>query len=266
VRPVSDHLVRRQLGHWAARYRALAAAVVVAAVVVVAFPSVAPRVRGFDQATAPAAPAPDLVTPSTRPPTIAGGPLLAGPLPPAQSGGVTAGPPGAIADPPAPPDRAVPCPIDLPAGESATQALPLADVLNLLSPALPLLGPFIPFALAGLPVAGPVLTIATPLLPVGQPVFVFLGPLAARTVGPLASYEAILLEPVAGPIRDATPQALEAQQAFLAQLQPAIDQVTASGIPTCGAIVVGTLAGIAQQAILDLGLDDLLQTVLRSLT
>jgi hypothetical protein len=260
-----SELVRRQLGHWATRYRGLAVALVAAAVLVVAFPSLAPDVPGFDDVAAPTGlgPAPTGTVPTVAPP--AAGLPFAGPATTPPSAGPVGGAPGAIAAPPDAPDDTVPCPIDLPLPAGATQSLPLADVLNIASPALPLLGPFIPFALGGLPLAGPVLTIATPLLPVGQPVFVFLGPIAARTVGPLAGYEAVLLEPVAAPIRDLTPQALEAQQAFIAQLQPAIDQVTASGLPTCGAIVVGSLAGVVQQAILDLGIDDLLQQLLGGL-
>ena len=256
-------LVRRQLGQWAARYRALTVALIAAVVLVVVFPSVAPEAAGFGEVAGPAPVTTAPRTPAVTVPPAAPGLPFAGPVtPPVVPVG---GSPGALAPPPPVVDDAVPCPIDLPTTAGATQALPLADVLNIASPALPLLGPFIPFAVAGLPLGGPVLNVVTPLLPVGEPVFVFLGPIAADALGPLAAYEAILLEPVAAPIEDFTPQALEAQQAFIAQLQPAINQISATGLDTCGVIVVGSLAGIVQQAILDLGLDDLLDQLLGAL-
>lgn len=263
-----SELARRQLALWAARYRGLVVALVALAVVVAVFPSVAPEGRTFDGTVAQPASTPPPSTPGPAavalPPTV--------PPPPGAPPPVTADPvepvgtdPGAIAPPPAPPTDTVPCPIDLPAAAGSTEPLPLADVLNLASPVLPLLGPFVPFGLAGLPAVGPILPVVTPLLPVAEPVLVFLGPLAARTLGPLVEFEAILLEPIEAPIEQFTPEALAAQQAFIAQLQPVVERITATGVPTCGAILVGSLAGVLQQTILDTGIGRLLDDVLRAL-
>jgi hypothetical protein len=246
-------LVRDQLGAWARRYRVLAAGAVAFVVLVVALPSVVPPVDDADASTGFTAPAPtsDVLGDVALPQVPAGaspfmGPALASPPPlaplladDADSG---AGAPGPI-DPVPVPGPAVACPAPLPPPEGEPEPIPLADVLNLAGPVLPLLGPFLPMGLAGLPLVEPALPVVTPLLPLGEPVYVYLGPLFA-SIGPLSEVSAILIQPVDEAMAPLLPQMLESEKAFIAMLQPLIDQATATGAFTCGAILTASLAGV----------------------
>lgn len=257
-------LVRRQLAIWARRYRATGAVLVVLGLVLVAFPSVAPGIDGpmrpapVDVAAGPvgerrstAAPSPTFSPGRALPLDPGAGPLLS--VPDSEL--------DALAPlPPAPDAVATPCPVDL-GVEASSEPLPLADVLNLASPVLPLLGPFVPFAVAGLPVVGPVLPVVTPLLPLGQPVFVTLGPLLAGVAGPLAEYEALLLQPIEEPVAGATPAMLEAEQQFLAQLRPLLEQVESTGFISCGVVLTASLAGLVAEVQQVLALDGLVLRV-----
>jgi hypothetical protein len=141
------------------------------------------------------------------------------------------------------PPPGVACPAPLPPPEHEAEPIPLADVLNLAGPVLPLLGPFLPMGLAGLPLVEPALPVVTPLLPLGEPVYVYFGPLFAG-LGPLSQVSAIVIQPVDAAMAPLLPQMLESEKAFIAMLQPLIDQATATGAFTCGAILTASLSGV----------------------
>jgi hypothetical protein len=250
-------LARRQLARWLRRYRTTAVALVIVGGLLAAFPSVVPAAGDRPGATTPTEVAGPAAPPSRPAPSLT--PPSFGPPSPVSPSGTSPAPVDLVPIAPPPPDPglvATPCPIDF-GVEANAEPLPLADVLNLASPALPLLGPFVPFAVTGLPTVGPILPVVTPLIPLGQPVFVAFGPLIAQAAGPLAGYEAILLQPIAEPLAEYTPAMLDAERQFIAQLQPLLERVEGTGAIGCGVVLTSSLAGLVAEVQQLLGLDRL---------
>jgi hypothetical protein len=245
-------LVRAQLAAWARRYRTVAAGGLAFLVLVVTLPSVVPPVDDADASGgfSASAPAPDVLGGLALPQVPAGAsPFMgsvAAPVPsPPLADAVSDGPgPPAPVDPVPPPGPGVECPAPLPPPEREAEPVPLADLLNLASPVLPLLGPFLPMGLAGLPLVEPALPVVTPLLPLGEPVYVYVGPIFAAIGGPLSEVSALVIQPVDEAMAPFVPQMLESEKAFIAMLQPVIDQATATGAFTCGAILTASLSGL----------------------
>jgi hypothetical protein len=247
-------LVREQLAAWARRYRMVAAGTAAFLVLVVALPSVAPPLDDADPSptrfAAAAPPAPSGLLGATASPVPAGAspfrtPSLVAPVldAPLADGADDAPPAPGPPDPVPPPGHDVACPAPLPPPEREPEPVPLAEILNLAGPVLPLLGPFVPFGLAGLPLVEPALPVVTPFLPLGEPVYVFIGPLFARIGGPLSEVSALVIQPVDEAMAPYLPQMLESEKAFVAMLQPVIDQAVATGAFRCGAILTASLAG-----------------------
>lgn len=256
------------LGRWARRYLAVVVGVALFGGVLVLAPSTVPDTApfdfdfaGLDEASVPPGRAASqegssVALPPTSPPTRSAPPsATSGP-----GAGANAGnePPGAGASPPprpispvdpSPPGEPTPqpgdCPLPLP--DAGTATLPTGAVLRLASPVLPVIGPFVPAALAALPILEPVLPAALPLVPAAEGLLVQLGDLSAPVLGPIVEIEGRLVQPAQPLLEPLGDAALTGTQFLVTSLQPVLDLAKQIPVFDCVGRVEAELIRRAQQ-------------------
>lgn len=254
----------RVLGRWARRYLGVVVGVALFGGVIAVAPSTVTDIApfGFDFAGLDEAPDPSGATGSPTGPSLAQPPAPstptsgtsglgagAGTAAPA-GGGLPAlrpiGPidPSSVGEPaPQPGD----CPLPLP--DAGTATLPTGAVLRLASPVLPLIGPFVPAALAALPILEPVLPAALPLVPAIEGLLIQLGDLSAPLLGPIVEIEGRLVQPLQPLLDPFGTAALTGTQFLVTSLQPVLDLVKRIPVFDCiGRIEAELIRGAQQSA------------------
>lgn len=256
----------RVLGRWAHRYLGVAVGVALFGGLLAVAPSTVPDIAPFDFAgldasgsAAPSAgssvalpPAPPAPPPAGSASSSGAPGLGAGPGAGTERPGATSTPPvrpiGPI-DPSSPGDpgpRPGDCPLPLP--DAGTATLPTGAVLRLASPVLPVIGPFVPAALAALPVLEPLLPAVLPLVPAAERSLVQLGDLSAPLVGPIVEIEGRLVQPLQPLLEPLGQPALTGTQFLVTSLQPVLDLAKQIPVFDCVGRIEAELLRRAQQA------------------
>lgn len=255
----------RVLGRWARRYLGVAVGVALVGGVLAVAPSTVPDVAPFDFAgldTSGSTASP--TGSSVALPPAPSAPPPAGSASPSGAPGLGAGSPGAATEPgapstppvrpispidPSPPGDPAPqpgdCPLPLP--DAGTATLPTGAVLRLASPVLPVIGPFVPAALAALPLLEPVLPAVFPLVPAAETLLVQLGDLSAPVLGPIVEIEGRLVQPLQPLLEPLGKAALTGTQFLVTSLQPVLDLAKQIPVFDCIGRIEAELIRRAQQ-------------------
>ena len=238
-------LVRRVAADWSRRYVGLLALVVVVGLIVTLTPSRPPELANAGQAAgwspyqpdepvgtapldeqAPVALAPFTVPsplPTTAPQRRSGAPVVqpddttTTPTNVAQPATSPVSVPLASLQPDEPfPDFAT-CLSGEPSG--STQ-LPIAQLLRVAGPILPLIGPITPLVLGLLPLLGPFLPKILPVIPMIQPFLDQISPAVESATPSIVEFENRLLTPIKPYIDKQMPKLLDAERELVAALEP----------------------------------------------
>lgn len=103
---------------------------------------------------------------------------------------------------------------------SSSMQLPIAQLLQVAGPILPLIGPITPLVLGLLPLLGPFLPKILPVIPMIQPFLDQISPAIVRATPSIVELENRLLEPLMPYIDKQMPKLLDAERELVAALEP----------------------------------------------
>lgn len=103
---------------------------------------------------------------------------------------------------------------------SGSTQLPIAQLLRVAGPILPLIGPITPLVLGLLPLLGPFLPKILPIIPMIQPFLDQISPAVERATPGIVEFENLLLAPIKPYIDKQMPKLLDAERELVAALEP----------------------------------------------
>lgn len=132
---------------------------------------------------------------------------------------------------------------------SSSTQLPIAQLLQVAGPILPLIGPITPLVLGLLPLLGPFLPKILPVIPMIQPFLDQITPAVQRATPSIVEFENRLLEPLMPYLDKQIPKLLDAERELVAALEPQARRLAGIKESNCVGVTVAAAATTAEQLI-----------------
>lgn len=132
---------------------------------------------------------------------------------------------------------------------SGSTQLPIAQLLRVAGPILPLIGPVTPLVLGLLPLLGPFLPKILPVLPMIQPVLDKIGPSVESATPSIVEFENRLLAPLMPYIDQQLPKLLDAERELVAALEPQARRLAGLAESDCVGLTVATASEAATKLV-----------------
>lgn len=134
-------------------------------------------------------------------------------------------------------------------GEQSSTALPIAQLLQVAGPILPLIGPVTPLVLGLLPLLGPFLPKILPVIPMIMPLLDKITPAVSKATPGIVDFENKLLEPLTPYLDKQIPKLLDKERALVSALEPQARRLAGLKESDCAGVTVAAAATKADELV-----------------